>query len=146
MDFHYIIMKTHAQLSKQIAARAQKELGLSPGQPKVLDCLIGIEGSDQKTLAAACEIEQATLGSLLLRMEKKGLIERRQLPGNRRSLFVYLTEEGREKAKRMKQIFDEEDQKALQGLHEEQRKQLLKNLESICAEMTKREKENIIEK
>lgn len=132
MSIHYILMKTHSVLSRRISYRAQSELGLSPGQPKVLDCLIDNEGSDQKTIASICEIEQATLGSILLRMEKKGLIERKQAEGNRRSLFVYLTERGKDTAIKMRKIFDEEERKALCSLSENDILELNRMLNIIC--------------
>lgn len=135
MNFHYMLMKTHSVLSRRISYRAQKELGLSLGQPKVLDCLLENEGSDQKTIAAICEIEPATLGSILVRMEEKGLIERRQLEGNRRSLYVFLTEYGKETAQKMKKIFDEEDSSALKSLTENEKEYLNVILEKICKEM-----------
>lgn len=37
MTLHYQLMRTHTALGRRIFARAQKELGLSSGQPKVLD-------------------------------------------------------------------------------------------------------------
>ena len=83
-SLHYLLMKAHAMMQRCIFAEAQK-IGLSSGQPKVLDYLYSHEGSDQKTIAAYCEIEPATLASILLRMEQKQLIERRQEHGNRRS-------------------------------------------------------------
>ena len=76
-SLHYLLMKAHAMMQRCIFAEAQK-IGLSSGQPKVLDYLYSHEGSDQKTIAAYCEIEPATLASILLRMEQKQLIERRQ--------------------------------------------------------------------
>lgn len=132
MSIHYILMKTHSIFSRRISYRAQKELGLSPGQPKVLDCLMDNEGSDQKTIASICEIEQATLGSILIRMEEKGLIERRQLAGNRRSLFVYLTNHGKEMAAKMRKIFDEEEKIALKSLTKKETEELYKTLNTIC--------------
>lgn len=141
MSIHYILMKTHSNLSRKISARAQRELGLSPGQPKVLDCLIDNEGQDQKTIASICEIEQATLGSILMRMEDKGLIERKKLEGNRRSLFVYLTDYGREMAIKMQKIFDEEDKKALGSLSNEEIYELKKTLNIICKNINKNSEE-----
>lgn len=132
MEFHYLIMKTHAILSRRISQRAQRELGLSPGQPKVLDCLLENEGSDQKTIAAICEIEQATLGSVLNRMEEKGLIERRQCHGNRRSLFVYLTEYGKDTAVKMRKIFEEEDSAVRAALTQPEQQLINELLEKIC--------------
>lgn len=134
-SLHYLLMKSHACLSRRISARAQQEVGLSSGQPKVLDFLMEHEGSDQKTIAANCEIEQATLGSILLRMEEKGLIERRRQQGNRRSLFVYLTDSGREAAYEMQKIFRAEDAVAASQLTDEQVMELLELLKLICVGM-----------
>lgn len=120
MTLHYQLMRTHTALGRRIFARAQKELGLSSGQPKVLDALLENEGSDQKTLAKLCEIEQATLGNIIMRMEENGLVERRQKAGNRRSFYIYLTEHGKTVAEQMKVIFDEEDTNALQLLSKDE--------------------------
>jgi DNA-binding MarR family transcriptional regulator len=137
MQFHYTIMKTHSMLIRKISYRAQNELGLTSGQPKVLDCLLDYEGSDQKTIASVCEIEQATLGSILTRMEDKGLIERRKQVGNRRSLFVYFTEQGRDIAEKMRVIFEEEDKAATEILSDEECSYLNEMLEKICKKMVK---------
>ena len=132
-SLHYLLMKSHACLSRRICARAQQEIGLSPGQPKVLDFLAEHEGCDQKTIAASCEIEQAPIGSILLRMEEKGLIERRRRQGNRRSLFVYLTDSGRKAAEEMQKIFSEEDEAAFAALNHDERRKLTELLTLLCS-------------
>ena len=96
-SLHYLLMKAHTVLSRKIVAGV-RELGLTPGQPKVLDYLSRFGERDQKTIAAYCEIEPATVGSILGRMEAAGMIARRHRPGDRRALFVSLTERGRERA------------------------------------------------
>lgn len=122
-SLHYLLMKTHTMLNKRIVSGAG-ELGLTPGQPKVLDFLTEHEGSDQKTIAAYCEIEPATVGSILLRMENQGMIRRIQRQGNRRSLFVYLTEKGKKAADDMAEVFDSCEKDAAGGLTPEELKEL----------------------
>lgn len=112
---HYLLMKAHTLLNQQILARAAA-LGLTAGQPKLLEYLAGHEGSDQKTISDYCEIRPSTTGSILAGMEKSGLVERRRPEGDRRSLYVYLTEKGRRAAGEMALIFDEAERRALQGL------------------------------
>ena len=114
-SLHYLLMKSHFVMQRKIYSEAQK-IGLTSGQPKILDYLYEHEGSDQKTIAGYCEIEPATLGSILLRMEQKGLIERRQQNGNRRSWFVYLTENGKEICEKMHNIFNQADELAIEGI------------------------------
>ena len=76
-SLHYLLMKSHSLFSKRVLGEAAKN-GLTPGQPKVLEFLLEAGEADQKTIAAHCEIEPATVGSILLRMEENGLILRRQ--------------------------------------------------------------------
>lgn len=130
-SLHYLLMKSHSVMQRKIYSEAQK-IGLTSGQPKILDYLYEHEGSDQKTIAGYCEIEPATLGSILLRMEQKGFIERRQKNGNRRSLFVYLTENGKEVCKKMHDVFSLKDKQAIEGLTAEEIENLKKTLTKIC--------------
>lgn len=130
-SMHFLLMKAQVLLQHRIYTEAAG-LGLSPGQPKILEYLSSHEGSDQKTIAAYCEIEQATVGSILLRMENSGLIERRQQPGNRRSLFVYLTENGRRAAQKLESVFADAEQEALQSFSEDEKEQFRSSLDKIC--------------
>lgn len=131
-SLHYLLMKAHTQLNRSIMARASRQ-GLTPGQPKILEFLLAHGEAEQKAIAAHCEIEPATVGSILLRMENAGLISRRQREGNRRSLYVSLTASGRQAARTMAQIFQEEDARAAASLSPEelgQLKALLSRLDS----------------
>lgn len=139
-SLHYLLMKAHTMLQRRITAEAVK-IGLSSGQPKVLDYLLQYEGSDQKTIAAYCEIEQATVGSILTRMESGGLVERRQREGNRRSLYVYLTDSGRRAAEDMRAVFAQADSQAAGGLSQQELAQLKYLLGKVCGELQKESEE-----
>ena len=96
-SLHYLLMANHLLFQKSLLTEI-KDTDLTPGQPKILDYLLSHDGAVQKDIAAACYIEPATLTSVLLGMECKGFIIRKNINGNRRSLYVYLTAEGRELA------------------------------------------------
>ena len=130
-SLHYLLMKSHLMLSRKILAEASK-LGLTAGQPKVLDFLRTHEEADQKTIASYCEIEQTTVGSILLRMEKAGLIVRRQHEGNRRSLFVSLTDKGKEAAQQTAHIFQHAETPLMSALTEDEQETLKKLLMKVC--------------
>ncbi len=49
-QLHYLLMKTHTCLNRWILEKAAA-LGLSPGQPKVLECLMQNGESNQKAIA-----------------------------------------------------------------------------------------------
>ena len=92
-SFHYLSMAIHSMVQKNFMERV-KPFGLTLGQPKILDYLKDHNGANQKEIAAACHIEPGSLTSVLNRMEEKGLIERRILDGNRRTFYIFMTEEG----------------------------------------------------
>lgn len=119
-------MKSNSLFAKNIMFEANK-IGLTSGQPKILYCLLKFKEADQKTIANYCEIEQTTVGSILLGMENAGLIVRKQKEGNRRSLYVSLTDKGLETANKMQAIFDEVEGRVMKKLSNEEI-ELLKTL------------------
>lgn len=139
-NLHYLLMKSNAMLSRRILSEVSR-LGLTPGQPKVLDFLLQYNEADQKTIAAYCEIEQTTVGSILLRMENAGLVRRRQKDGNRRSLYVSLTPAGKEKAEKLMDIFLENENTATENLSETEIETLKELLTKLCDTMQSQAKE-----
>lgn len=130
-SLHYLLMKAQAMFYKRIHSEITK-IGLTSGQPKVLDYLLKYGEADQKTIAAYCEIERATVGSILLRMEENGLIIRRQKNGNRRSLYVSLTDKGKEAAIKLMDIFQNVEMYATSQLSDDEEKTLCELLNKIC--------------
>ena len=93
-SFHYMIMVNQSLFQKKVLD-ALSPYKLTAGQPKVLDYLGKHNGCIQKSIATGCQIEPATLTGILSRMEEKKLIIRQIKDGNKRSLYVYLTDEGK---------------------------------------------------
>ncbi len=94
IPFNLLVLKVfHAQKNKVRPLMA--EIGLSPGQPKVLTFL-SIHGNClQKELAAACDIEPTTISKMLNSLEENGLICRSALEGDKRAAVIGLTDKGR---------------------------------------------------
>ena len=127
---HYLLMRAHGAVNREILDGAAK-LGLTPGQPKILEFLAQAGSADQKTIAEHCEIEPATVGSILTRMEGVGLVERRRLQENRRSVLVSLTLSGEQAARDTQKIFEKNEEAALSGLTEAERETLCSLLERV---------------
>ncbi len=125
---HHLFMQSYLQMKRLVNAQAAP-LGLSPGQPKILEFLARHGEHEQKAIAAYCEIEPATAGSILWRMENAGLIVRRNHPDNRRSLYVSLTPEGARMARTVEKIFAEAEAQVTAGLSPEERATLARLLE-----------------
>ena len=119
--FHYLIMAEHSMFQKELLAKL-KYSGLTIGQPKVLDYLKDHDGTSQKDIARGCHIEPGTLTTLLNRMEEAGLVERHMMNGNRRSLYVFLTDKGKEQLELVTAAFSEMEAEAFRGLSETERK------------------------
>ncbi len=67
-------------------------LGIVPGQFPVLLALWEQDGQTQRELVEKVDVEQATMANTLNRMERDGLIERREHPDDGRARVIYLTE------------------------------------------------------
>ena len=65
-------------------------------------------------------------------MEKAGLIVRRQHEGNRRSLFVSLTDKGKEAAQQTAHIFQHAEAPVMAALTEDEQETLKKLLMKVC--------------
>ncbi len=139
-SFHYLLIADQAVFQKRLL-NALKKASLTAGQPKVLDYLKDHDGAGQKEIAAACHIEPATLTSVLNRMEEKGMIERRMRNGNRRSLYVFLTEKGKELSDVVEREFDRAEEQALAGFSPEEREECRRMLRRICENLTENVKE-----
>lgn len=133
-SFHYLLMASQALFQRKVMAHLT-DCGLTAGQPKVLDYLGLHNGSVQKAIAAGCQIEPATLTGILNRMEEKGLIYRQMENGDRRSLHVYLTEEGKEKQKLVRETLESLTREILSEISSEEQQVLLECLVKICSKM-----------
>ena len=82
-----------ARLMRKRFEQRSRHIGLTRSQWHVLAILSKNEGIYQKGLADLLEIEPVTLVRLLDKMEKRGLIERRPHPTDRRVTQLFLTPE-----------------------------------------------------
>lgn len=137
-SLHFLLMQAHTCVNRRILAGAA-QLGLTSGQPKVLEFLLEYGEAEQKTIAKNCLIEPATAGSILLRMETAGLIARTQRENNRRSLYVSLTPAGRLAAQNMQKVFSAVDTAAVSALSAQEQQTLLELLQKVCSSAAQKE-------
>lgn len=100
MDFHeqnslYMIFLRIIKLHYQRTHTLLDKVGIYPGQPPMLYVLHRKDGQSQRELADKLKVKPATITVMLNRMEKSGLVERKQDSNDQRMLRVYLTEKGR---------------------------------------------------
>ena len=117
--------------SNRAINRRTRAAGLTPGQPKILQYLTGDDGCTQKA------IDKSTVTGLLARMEADGLIRREPCAGSRRELRVFLTDAGREGARRVLANSDDVDEVALADLSAAERAELADMLDRLAQNLAR---------
>ena len=109
-------------------------LGLSDGQPKVLNHLLRHEGVSQKELAEYCLVRPATMTALLRKMISDGLVYRQSLhaANGKRVFGIFLTDAGRELAEKVAQTLDTVSSLALKGFTEQEQEIFISYLQRRC--------------
>lgn len=130
MSYHKLMMENNTMYTKKVFDNVA-DRKLSKGQPKILEYLYENDGAVQKDIAKFCFIEQATVTSILARMEKNELIIRKVDPDNRRFQFVYLTEKGKVEAKFVIESFDKLENNALKDFTDEEKMQFVNFLNRV---------------
>lgn len=127
LSYHYLLLINHSIYQKKMY-EAIENLKLSIGQPKVFDFLKDHDGCIQKEIAVGCQIEPASVTSILLTMEKRGFIERRSINDNRRAHYVFLTEEGKRIANLVREAMLKVEEQVLENFTTEEKEILVKLL------------------
>ena len=122
-SFHYMIMVNQSLFQKKVLD-VLSPYKLTAGQPKVLDYLGKHNGCIQKSIATGCQIEPATLQTK---------------DGNKRSLYVYLTDEGKRLQEIVNDTFKKVENEILSGISESEKEQFINTFFKICNNMTNTE-------
>ena len=126
------ILHDVARLLRTTFDRRVKSLGLTRSQGWVLNHLFRNDGMTQSDLADLLQIEKATLGRLLDRLEAKGWVRREADAADRRVRRVFLTPEVEPALKEMRTAAAEVRRDALAGVPRRGRRALRRH--SPCDE------------
>ncbi len=114
------------------------EHGVSFGQWTFLRILWIQDGLTQRELSESAGVMEPTTFSAVKAMEALGLIERRQLAGNRKNMHVFLTTKGRALEPALVPLAEEVNAISVQGMSPRTvatvRKALLDMIESLAAD------------
>jgi DNA-binding MarR family transcriptional regulator len=92
------------------------EHSVSYGHWAFLRILWQEDGLTQRALSERAGVQEPTTFSALKAMEKLGYIERRQLPDNRKNVYIYLTPEGRALEQKLLPLALEVNEQAIAGV------------------------------
>jgi MarR family transcriptional regulator for hemolysin len=120
-----------ARLLRTVFDRRVRKLGLTRAQWLVLTRLHRRPGASQSELAEMIEVERATAGRLIDRLELKGWVVRRAHAGDRRINRIYLTPEAERVHKRIWRVAEATIADALADLSGRDAGQFLKLLSRV---------------
>jgi DNA-binding MarR family transcriptional regulator len=129
------ILHDVSRLLRTTFDRRVKALGFTRSQWWVLNHIFRYDGATQSELADVLEIEKATLGRLLDRLEAKGWVRREGHAADRRAKRVFLTEEVEPVIKAMRAAAADVRREALAGLTPEQQERFVDTLLAVKANL-----------
>ncbi len=131
----WIAVGRACQLMQQALTRALSGLDIKPPHLDILVNLYRFEGISQQELARKLLVGRSNMSMLLPQMEKRGLLERRPDPKDKRVLRLYLTESGRELTARAMVIQTDLIEKTLSATPIEDCLAMADNMERLIARL-----------
>lgn len=116
----------------QAFRRRVSHLGITPDQFTVMRTLRESEGLTQRQLTELMSSDPNTVASLLERMERAGLVERRPHARDRRAHHVELKPQGHRKYEQAREIAIQLQTEVLNALPESARETFLENLTVVA--------------
>ncbi|HIJ89129.1 MAG TPA: MarR family transcriptional regulator [Desulfuromonadales bacterium] len=107
---------------------------LTPPQFAILAFLWQQDGLTQVELSEKGQIDRSTVGGLIDRLERNGLLERRQHPQDRRAYKIHLTELGKNMEKTLSACAERALARFTAGLNGDECKELKRMLEILRGE------------
>ena len=117
-----------ARLHRARSGQLLKDLGLFPGQDRVLQLLEAHERMTMGDLAAALKVRPPTISKTIARLSAQGLVARTGSQADARVVDVVLTEAGRERAVLILGLWDRIEEEMSAGLDGKDRRRLRKSL------------------
>jgi DNA-binding MarR family transcriptional regulator len=128
---NFLLSHLGFHVAQTFAARLAP-LGIAPNHFGLLMHLDRGEGSTQQQLADALGIHRKVMVGLVDDLEKRGLVERRRHPADRRAHALHLTGAARELLPRAREVADRHEEEILAPLGPGERAQLLAALQRIA--------------
>lgn len=90
----FLVRRLH-QIHSAIFLEECKDFGLTPVQYGLMTALLQHPSSDQRSLGMEVGIDRTNVADVLERLAERGFVRRERSETDRRSMTVFLTEEGR---------------------------------------------------
>ena len=129
----FLLSQVGAHSAAKFAERLEP-LELKPAHAGILRVIKQADGLSQQALGEKLGMFPSRLVAVLDELERRGLVERRDSPTDRRSYALYLTEAGREALEQIGRVSRQHQDAICAALDESERAQLAGFLTRIAAE------------
>lgn len=109
----------------------RNEAGITFEMLQVLSCLWNEQGITQQVLAERTAKDKACLTNLMLNLEKKGYVCRKEDASDRRNKLVYLTPEGERFREQIRPVLDQVYVNAEKSIGQETLYRMLSELDTV---------------
>ncbi|WP_283131079.1 MarR family winged helix-turn-helix transcriptional regulator [Enterovibrio norvegicus] len=131
-SFGWLINVVAGKAEKRLDAEL-KQHGLTVALWPTMMCLWEEEGVTQRQIALKAKVENSTTTRTLDKLEKLGLVERRDDPDSRRNYRIYLTESGKALRDKVAAIPLAINAELLKTLNDDEHSQLIHLLQKVVA-------------
>jgi DNA-binding MarR family transcriptional regulator len=111
-----------------------KPYGITAKQMALLAFLWKEDGLSQAELAERMESDRTTIGGMVDRLEKVGLVRREACPGDRRAYQLFLSEQGRALGPELGELVGKVRKKLFSRFSEEEYRELCRLLDKLRSE------------
>jgi DNA-binding MarR family transcriptional regulator len=129
----FLLSQVGIYASRRFAERLAA-IDLQPPLFRVLNVIDAAEGRSQQAIGEAIQAPASRMVAIVDELERRGLVERRPHPGDRRVHALYLTSEGRELLSRGREIAAEHERELTHGMTKADREHLVAQLQKIVVE------------
>lgn len=136
--FYYLGKINHKNFAYGFAL--MKEENLHPGQMPLLVALHKEEGLTQRELASRLDIKPSTLNVMIGRLEKNGMIRKKQDSMDQRRSLIYLTQEGKCAFEKVKEKARSMQKEVMEAFTEEEQKEFIRMMKKLCDCFDKQQK------
>lgn len=92
------------------------DIGINVSQSFILSCLLANDGCTLSEISSRALIENSSLTTMVDKLEKMGLVERKYDPQNRRVIRLFMTDAGRKLAEKVQCAGEEFDRSLREDL------------------------------
>lgn len=131
----FLLSQVGIHASRRFAERME-EIDLQPPLFRVLNLTDAAEGRSQQAIGEAIQVPPSRMVALVDELERRGMVERRPDPADRRVRALYLTRKGREVLTKGREIATAHERELTRGMAPADRKRLVELLQQIVDRQT----------